>query len=83
MEIWEHRRSNARSQDEPERLDRPNAGSSGPLGERSDNSAPDHYVWCSDLPLDMSDEHEWDGCVFVEEGSGRDGKKTSTSGLES
>lgn len=57
--------------------------SSGHWADRSDISAPDHYVWCSDVPLDMSDEHEWDGCVVVEEGSGRDGKKTSTSGLES
>ena len=31
----------------------------------------------------MSDEHEWDGCVVVEEGSGRDGTKTPTDGLES
>lgn len=53
------------------------------LGYRSDVRAPDNYVWCSDVPLDMSDEHEWDGCVVVEEGSGRDGTKTPTDGLES
>jgi len=44
-------------------------------GHRSDISAPDHYVWCSDVPRDMHEEHEWDGCVVVEEGSGRDGKR--------
>jgi len=53
------------------------------LGDRSDISAPDHYVWCSDVPLDMSAEHEWERCVVAEQGSGRDGKNTSTGGLDS
>jgi|GEM_PF-1430608 len=53
------------------------------LGDRTDISAPDHYIWCSDVPLDMGDEHEWDRCVVVEAGSGRDGKETPTGDLES
>jgi hypothetical protein len=53
------------------------------LGDRSDICAPDHYIWCSDVPLDLSDNDEWDRCVVVQEGSGRDGKEASTSDSES
>ncbi|MGQ0823872.1 MAG: hypothetical protein ACT4OX_02380 [Actinomycetota bacterium] len=53
------------------------------LDDRSDINAPDHYVWCSGEPRDLSDEHGWRHCAVVEEGSGRDTKETPTGDLES
>lgn len=54
------------------------------MGDRSDICAPDHYIRCLDAPLDMSDEHNWDRCLVVEQGSGRGRSRTkmSTSDLE-
>jgi hypothetical protein len=52
------------------------------LGDRSDICAPDHYIWCSETPADMSASLEWDRSVIVDRGSGRDAKETSTADLE-
>jgi hypothetical protein len=52
------------------------------LGTRSDICTPDHYVQCAEAPLDPSDKQEWDRCVVVAAGDGRDvsqpsGRRTS------
>ncbi|MFF8557219.1 condensation domain-containing protein [Streptomyces sp. NPDC015501] len=53
------------------------------LGDRTDICAPDHYIQCSDTPMDISDKDEWNRCAVTKQGTGRDGREPSAAGLDS